>query len=85
VLFINPALKQKWPELKRSVDPYPTLTVSDMEAFGQLGGMINIRTQVNKIKIEINPDETRKAGLKISSKLLKVSRNVSTDPKGGRR
>lgn len=85
VLFINQALKQKWPQLKQSIGAHPTLTVSDMEAFGQLGGMINIKTQINKIKIEVNPDEARKAGLKISSKLLKVSRNVATAPQGGLR
>ncbi len=83
VLFINRALKPEWPELKKRIGPYPILTVSDMEAFGQMGGMINIKTQINKIKIEINPDETRMAGLKISSKLLKVSRNVATVSKGG--
>ncbi len=83
VLFINQAMKQKWSQLKQSINGYPMLTVSDMDEFCQLGGMINIRTQINKIKIEINPDETRIAGLKISSKLLKVSRNVITAPRGG--
>lgn len=85
VLFINQAWRQRWPQVKQTTDAYPTLTVSDMEEFGQMGGMINIKTQVNKIKIEINPDETRKTGLKISSKLLKVSRNVTTTPEGGLR
>ena len=85
VLFINRAMKPKWYQLKQSLNDYPLLTVSDMEEFCRLGGMINIRTQVNKIKIAINPDETRMAGLKISSKLLKVSRNVVTAPEGGRR
>ncbi len=83
VLFINRALKPEWPELKKHIGTSPILTVSDMEAFGQMGGMINIKTQINKIKIEINPDETRMAGLKISSKLLKVSRNVATVSKRG--
>lgn len=85
VLFINRAMKQKWSQLKQSINSYPMLTVSDMEDFCQRGGMINIRTQINKIKIEINPNETRMAGLKISSKLLKVSRNIVTAPKGGLR
>ncbi len=85
VLFFNPSLKHRWPHLRPHLESLPILTVSDMDDFGQLGGMVAIKTQINKIKIEINPDETRKAGLKISSKLLKVSRKVATDPKEGLR
>ncbi len=85
VLFVNQALKSKWPQIKQRIGTYPILSVSDMDDFGRLGGMITITTRVNRIKIEINPDETRKAGLKISSKLLKISRTVSTVPEGGRR
>jgi hypothetical protein len=50
-----------------------------MTRFGQMGGMVNIQTQDNKLKIEINPYETRKAGLIVSSKLLKVARQVKSD------
>ena len=85
VLFVTPAMAPDWPQLKRMTDAFPMLTVSDMDDFGQRGGMINIRTQGNRIKIEINPEETRKAGLKISSKLLKMSRKVTTAPEGGLR
>ncbi|MGD9210817.1 MAG: YfiR family protein, partial [Desulfobacteraceae bacterium] len=70
---------QKWSGLRHQFLRHSILTVSDMTRFGQMGGMVNIQTQDNKLKIEINPYETRKAGLIVSSKLLKVARQVKSD------
>lgn len=79
ILFISHKLSPNWPRLKRLLNNHPMLTVSDMDQFGQMGGMVHIRTQNRRIKIEINTDETRKSGLVVSSKLLKVARLVRSD------
>lgn len=78
VLFLSRDYQRNWSQLRQFLHKYPTLTVSDMMEFGQKGGMATIRTQGNRMKIEINSEEARKAGLNISSKLLKIARQVTT-------
>ena len=50
-----------------------TLTVSETEGFGMLGGAINFAFEGNKLRLEINPLAAERAGLKISSKLLGIA------------
>ncbi|HTE12268.1 MAG TPA: YfiR family protein, partial [Chitinophagaceae bacterium] len=49
------------------------LTVSEAPDFSKEGGMIRFFTTENKIKLQINPDASREAGLVISSKLLRLA------------
>jgi len=49
------------------------LTVGDMEGFAQRGGMINFAMKKRKVRFEINVDAAKQAGLKISSKLLRLA------------
>lgn len=49
------------------------LTVSDMQGFTQAGGIIGFITTNNKIKLQININAAKEAGLNISSKLLSVA------------
>jgi hypothetical protein len=56
---------------KRSV-----LTVSDMKKFAQSGGMISFVMVDDKVRFEINNGAADRAGLKISSQMLKLARNV---------
>jgi hypothetical protein len=53
------------------------LTVSDVEASGRLGGMIRFVTENNKVRLRIDNEAAKSAGLKISSKLLRPSQVVS--------
>ena len=55
------------------------LTVSEIHGFAPAGGMIGFVVQENKVKLEINLEATKHAGLKVSSKLIAVSRLVSRD------
>ncbi len=56
---------------KRSV-----LTVSDMKKFVQSGGMISFVMVDDKVRFEINNGAADRAGLKISSQILKLARTV---------
>jgi hypothetical protein len=49
------------------------LTVSDSKTFMNDGGMIRFLTENNKIRLVINLDEVKEAGLDISSKLLRLA------------
>lgn len=82
ILFISKTLRNQWPMLIHQLSRHAMLTVSDMAQFGQMGGMVNIWTQNSRIKIDINSDETRRAGLIVSSKLLKVAHQVKTASQG---
>lgn len=52
------------------------LTVGDTQGFAQRGAMINFFVENGKIRFEINPEASQRAGLKISSQLLKLARIV---------
>jgi hypothetical protein len=52
------------------------LTIGDTEGFARRGAMVNFFPENGKIRFEINPEASRRAGLKISSQLLKLARIV---------
>jgi hypothetical protein len=60
-----------------SVRSSSVLTVGEASHFNQAGGMIRFFIQDNKVRFEINPNAAGQARLRISSKLLALS-------KGGR-
>jgi len=54
----------------------PVLTIGDTEGFAELGGVINLRLEDNRVRFDINQDAARRAGLTVSSKLLSLARIV---------
>ena len=50
--------------------------VGDRKGFAEAGGVANFYRAGNKIRFEVNPDFANEAGLKISSKLLRLARIV---------
>jgi hypothetical protein len=77
LLFISAADQRRTAEILASLTKANTLTVGETPGFAQAGGMINFSIQENKVKLELNLDATTRAGLKINSKLIAVSRLVS--------
>ena len=51
-------------------------TVGDREGFAAQGGIANFIRVGNKIRFEINPNAAKRAGLKISSRLLRLAKVV---------
>jgi len=49
------------------------LTVGETEDFIAGGGMINLRLEAARVRVEINPDAAERARLRISSKLLSLA------------
>jgi len=56
------------------------LTISEIERFGQMGGIINFITVEDKVQFEINSEQAQQHHLKISSQLLKLARIVRSEP-----
>ena len=77
LLFISAAEQRRTAEILASLNKANTLTVGETAGFAQAGGMINFSIQENKVKLELNLDATTRAGLKVNSKLIAVSRLIS--------
>jgi hypothetical protein len=76
ILFISVSERQRLPQILATLNHLSVLTVSEMERFAQSGGMINFTVAENKVQFEINVGAAERAGLKISSKVLKLARIV---------
>lgn len=59
----------------------PVLTVSDIPDFVSRGGMIQFLLIDNRVRFEINLSSAQRAGLRLSSQLLKVAVAVRSDRK----
>lgn len=76
ILFISSSESGRVKEILNSLIGSPVLLVGDMERVAQRGGMINFIIDRNKVSFEVNAEAARKAGLTISSQLLKLARTV---------
>ena len=54
----------------------PILTVGDATDFAQAGGIIQFVVVEDTVRFEINLDAAERVGLKLSSRLLRLARNV---------
>jgi hypothetical protein len=57
-----------------------TMAVGESKGFADLGGVINLTLDQNKLRFEINLDAATQARLKISSKLLALAKIVKGEP-----
>jgi len=54
-----------------------TLTVGESEGFAARGGIINFVVEEHRLRVEVNPLAAKRAGLKISSRLLSIATIVT--------
>ena len=76
VLFISADESQRVETLLRAVAKAPVLTVSDSEDFTNSGGIIGLKLHIGRIRFNINQGVANKAGLIMSSQLLKLADEV---------
>jgi hypothetical protein len=73
VLFISDSQKKRWPKIQSTLGTNSVLTVSEnWDHFTDDGGIVYFFTQDNKVCFDINDVAAKRAGLKISSKLLQL-------------
>lgn len=75
ILFISASAKENPRQIVAAAGP-GALTVGESAHFTQMGGMINFTIVDSKVRFEINQGAAERAGLKISSQLLKLARPV---------
>ncbi len=79
ILFISSSEHKSVDRILSKVANKAILTISDIPNFIYKGGMIGLVKKDDKILFEINFDETRKAGLRISSQMLLLATVVLRD------
>ena len=73
ILFIAQSERERAAQIVSNLKGRSVLTVSDIDGFAELGGMIQFFTEQNKIRMRINLNAVKAANLKVSSKLLRVA------------
>jgi len=77
LLFIPASEKNHVGHILRPVRESNVLTVADTVEVGRHGAIISFLIEQKKVRFAINIDAARRAGLKISSKLLKLAKIVN--------
>lgn len=83
ILFISASEESQLKEILATLDSRSVLTVSDISQFTRRGGMIQFVIDASRVRFEVNVTTAQRAGLTLSSQLLKVAINVRRDSKTG--
>jgi hypothetical protein len=76
ILFVSSSEKSRLDEILGKTRHWPVLTVGELAQFLAKGGIVNFTLKDEKIRLEIDLDSARQAGVRISSKLLSVAEFV---------
>ncbi len=76
ILFIAASEKDRFKEILKTIQGKGVLTISETENFSRLGGIINFFIVEDMVRFAINVEAAEKAGLKISSKVLRLAEVV---------
>lgn len=80
LVFVGDGDERRLPELFRNAEAASALTLGDTEGFVDHGGTIGLVTRDNRILFDVNMDSARRAGLRLSSQMLKLARTVKGKP-----
>jgi YfiR/HmsC-like len=83
VLFVGSIDPTRLQKILDRAAAQPTLTIGDVEGFARRGGMINFTRRGSRLGFEINRGSVRRAGLNLSSQLLKLAELVPDESGGG--
>jgi hypothetical protein len=81
ILFVSDGEWDRASRLLTAVRDLPVLTVSDRAQFARRGGGIELVRDENRIRFDVNVPGAERGGIKLSSRLLRVARNVHESPK----
>ena len=76
ILFVSESKRRQLGSILERIGHKPLLTVSDMKSFARDGGIIGFGTREERISLDINVEAAGRAGLRISSRLLKIANVV---------
>jgi hypothetical protein len=73
VLFVGASSPEEIARIVQSVGRLPVLTIGDRAQFSRLGGIVAFTHDANRIQLDINSEAAERAGLQVSSKLLRMA------------
>lgn len=73
ILFVPVAEKGRFKEVVEAFRGTNTLVVGESEGFAAAGGAMNFFIENKKLRFEVNPAAAKRAGLLISSQLLRLA------------
>jgi hypothetical protein len=74
VLFVSHLESKDLEETLEALREAPVLTVGEGHRFARLGGIVSFFLEDNRVRFQINAEAARRAGLRISSRLLELAR-----------
>lgn len=77
MLYVAPAEEMRLNRILAQVGVRPILTLGDSEGWSGRGIMINLATRQGRLAFDVNLEAVRRAGLEMSSRLLRLADNVS--------
>jgi hypothetical protein len=81
ILFVGRSEAGRAAPLLDAIRDLPVLTVSDAARFATRGGMIEFVREEDRVRFDVNLEAAKRCGLNISSRLLRVARNVEGPPR----
>jgi hypothetical protein len=75
ILFVSSSERNRLGKILESVRGGSVLTIGELSQFNQAGGIIKFVIQDNKVRFEINTGAASQARLRVSSKLLALSKS----------
>lgn len=76
VLFVASSEAPSLERILKILDGVPVLTIAEMDQFAERGGMINLTTDGNRVRFEVNLEAINRAGLKASSQMLRLAKLI---------
>jgi hypothetical protein len=76
VLFLNPMPPADLPKCLQMLEDLPILTVSDLPSAWKDGAQIVLVTEPNRVSFRINLSAANRAGLALSSQLMRLARDI---------
>ena len=76
VLFVPQAEHSAFDAVLRSIGDAPVLTIGDSAGFVEAGGVIGLKLRAGRLRFDINLAAAKRAGLTISSQLLRLADEV---------
>ena len=83
ILFISSSEEGRLREILADLSKTSVLTVSDMPQFARRGGMVEFVVDSNRVRFGVNLTSAERAGLTLSSQLLKVAISVERNDQPG--
>ena len=76
IVYVSESKRRQLAAILEQTRDLPLLTVSDIQSFARDGGIVAFGAREERVTLTINAGAAKRAGLRVSSRLLKIARIV---------